>query len=86
MGAYEAAATLLGDLVLSAGQLAELRAIDHKYQQRLFTLLHQDGGGAVQAAREPTQAELSGLDAMVAADILAMLTPTQRQALHKSDS
>ena len=85
MGAFELAATLLGDLPLSSGQVAELRAIDRKYQQRLFTLLHHDATGAVLPARQPTADELSRLDDMIAADILGMLTSAQRRMLADAD-
>lgn len=70
-GAFAVAARLLGDLTLSAGQLAQLRAIDRKYQQALFTLL--DG-----AQRPAPSAEIARLDESAARDILEMLTPEQR--------
>jgi hypothetical protein len=38
--AFSVAAQMLGELELGPGQLAELRAIDSKYHQRLYTLLH----------------------------------------------
>ena len=38
MNAYTVAAELLGGIELNAMQLAQLRAIDHEYQQRLFDL------------------------------------------------
>ena len=74
MGAFTVAARLLGNLTLSPAQLAQLRAIDRKYQQALFTLL--DG-----TQRAPTAAEISTLDDSAARDILAMLTPDQLAAL-----
>src|SRR5207237_8224880 len=70
-GAFTVAERMLGGLTLSVGQLAQLRAIDRKYQQRLFTLL--DG-----VEREPTSAEVWQLDDMAARDIAEMLTPDQR--------
>jgi hypothetical protein len=70
-GAFTVAKQLLGDVFLTAGQLAQLRAIDRKYQQALFALL--DG-----SARHPTDAERLQLDAIAKADILEMLTPEQR--------
>ena len=72
--AFTVAKRMLGDLTLSPPQLAQLRAIDRKYQQALFTLL--DG-----AQRAPTTAEILPLDEMAARDILAMLTPEQLAAL-----
>ena len=56
---------MLGDLELSPGQLAQLRALDRKYAQRLF---------------ERRQPEAT-LRAMLRSDILAMLTPEQERAL-----
>ena len=73
MNAYAMAAQLLGDVELSVGQLAQLRAIDVKYQQRLFTLLHRDDAPPVE--------EMAELRAMIAADLLEMLTPEQRDEL-----
>jgi len=73
-GAFTVAERMLGGLTLSVGQLAQLRAIDRKYQQRLFTLL--DG-----VEREPTSAEVWQLDDMAARDIAEMLTPDQRMQI-----
>jgi hypothetical protein len=72
IGAFAVAKRVLGDLTLTVGQLAQLRAIDRKYQQGLFTLL--DG-----AQRAPTSAEIAQLDEIAMRDILEMLTPGQRQ-------
>jgi hypothetical protein len=71
MGAYAVGERMLGDLRLTVGQLAQLRAIDAKYQQSLFRLL--DG-----AQRRPTNEEGEELDTVAARDILDMLTPDQR--------
>jgi hypothetical protein len=76
-GAFALANRILGGLTLSMGQLAQLRVIDHKYQQRLFTLL--DG-----APRAPTTAEISLLDDDAVLEIVEMLTPTQRLDLRRS--
>ena len=89
MNAYTVAAQLLGELELSTGQLSQLRTIDMSYQQRLFTLLHQAGGAdaggpahrPAAPAREPTAEELEALRAMIVSDLLAMLTPEQRDEL-----
>jgi Spy/CpxP family protein refolding chaperone len=72
--AFTVAKQLLGDMSLTPGQLAQLRAIDRKYQQALFTLL----GGS---QRRPTDSERSRLDAIARAEILEMLTPEQRRHL-----
>ena len=71
VGAFSLVERMLGDLKLSVGQWTQLRAIDHKYQQSLFTLL--DG-----AARAPTSEEIEKLDEVAAREILEMLTPDQR--------
>jgi hypothetical protein len=88
MGAFEVAGRLLRGVELSPGQLAQLRAIDRKYQERLHALLYPAGGegapappGAAPARREPTGEEVAALDAMVTSDLLAMLTPEQRRDL-----
>ena len=70
-GAFTVAARMLRNVTLTTQQSGQLRAIDRKYQQALFTLL--DG-----AQRPPTVAERSQLDEMAARDILEMLTPEQR--------
>ncbi len=73
-GAFTVAARILGNVTLSPQQVTQLRAIDHTYQQALFTAL--DG-----AQRAPTSAEISPLDEMAAREILEMLTPDQLAAL-----
>jgi hypothetical protein len=70
--AYTVARRILGVVMLTVGQMAQLRAIDRKYQQRLFALL-------AGAQRVPTAAEVSQLDAMAETEILEMLTPEQRR-------
>ena len=65
MNALAEAARMLGDLELSPGQLAQLRALDRKYAQRRF-----EG--------RRSEADLLGL---LRSDILAMLTPEQERAL-----
>ena len=64
--AFTVAARLCGNRTLSPQQMAQLRAIDRKYQQALFTML--DG-----AQRAPTSAEIAALDDMAASDIAEML-------------
>lgn len=65
MNALAEAARILGDLELSAGQLAQLRALNRKYAQKLYE------------RREPE----ADLLALLRSDILAMLTPEQERAL-----
>ena len=82
MNPYEIAAEMLGDVTLSSWQVAELRAIDRKYQQRLFTLLHRGGDRAGPGAEGAVTAEEAAeLRHRVVTDILAMLTPEQRRIL-----
>jgi hypothetical protein len=65
MNALAEAARMLGDMELSAGQLAQLRALDRKYAQRLYE-------------HRGSEADLR---ALLRSDILAMLTPEQERAL-----
>lgn len=75
MNAQTIASQLLDDIELSPGQLAQLRALDRKYAQRLYTLLHDCDDGK---SRELTEAEAADLEARLRADVLALLTPEQR--------
>jgi hypothetical protein len=68
MNALAEAARMLGDMELSPGQLAQLRALDRKYAQRRFEGRRSD-------------AELLDL---LRSDILAVLTPEQERALRRS--
>jgi hypothetical protein len=92
MNVFAMATRMLGDMQLSAGQLAQLRAIDRNFQQRLYTLLNSppvDARGPAaspanaRGERELTASEASELNAMVASEILAMLTPEQRRLLRE---
>jgi hypothetical protein len=68
MNALAEAARMLGDMELSPGQLAQLRALDRKYAQQRFE-------------RRRSDAELLDL---LRSDILAVLTPEQERALRRS--
>ena len=68
MNALAEAARMLGDMELSPGQLAQLRALDRKYAQQRFE-------------RRRPDAELHDL---LRSDILAVLTPEQERALRRS--
>jgi hypothetical protein len=68
MNALAEAARMLGDMELSPGQLAQLRALDRKYAQRRFEGRRSD-------------AELLDL---LRSDIVAVLTPEQERALRRS--
>lgn len=72
MNAYTVAREMLDGIDLSPMQVAQLRAIDHEHQQRLFTLLH--GAGPARAA---TPEELAALRASLESGIRGMLTPAQ---------
>jgi hypothetical protein len=65
MNALAEAARMLGDMELSPSQLAQLRALNRKYAQRLYE-------------RHGSEAELR---ALLRSDILAMLTAEQKRAL-----
>ena len=69
--AFSVAERLLGRVTLTTGQIAHLRAIDHKYQQSLYAML--DG-----ARRAPTATERLQLDGAAAREIMEILTPEQR--------
>ena len=88
ISAFTTAAQMLGAVrltTLTPGQLAQLRAIDRNYQQRVYTLRHAVGGDAdlpgAPAERELTAAEVEELRATIAAAIVEMLTPEQRSAV-----
>lgn len=96
MDAFTVAAGMLGGLELGSMQLAQLRAINSKYHQRLYTLLHGSDtpgrlGGSYSGpdprpvARELTPAELADLRAMLVSDIRGMLSPGQRTLLDRVD-
>jgi Spy/CpxP family protein refolding chaperone len=79
MNALTLAAEILGDTELTPGQLAQLRALDRKYAQRVYTLLHSESG----TARELSEAEAADLEAKLRTDVLAVLTPEQQSRLRK---
>jgi uncharacterized membrane protein len=79
MTALTLARELVGNLELSPDQLAGLRALDRKYAQRVYTLLHQSD--AVRS--ELTDAEAAALHTQLVSDILALLTPEQQSLLQK---
>jgi hypothetical protein len=90
--AFTVATDLFGDLQLTSGQLAQLRAINHKYWQEVYTLLHPAGGDAKAPGppdggptpSEPaslTERQTAALRAMLEKELRAILTPEQRAAL-----
>jgi Spy/CpxP family protein refolding chaperone len=83
MNAFTMLGDMLGNLELTPGQLTQLRALNRKYAQRVYTLLHESEAGT---PRELTKAEAADLDAKLMADILALLTPEQQSALQNLSS
>ena len=75
--AFTVAERLLAGITLTVSQTGQLRAIDHKYQQSLYTMLEG-------ARRAPTDAERSQLDDVAAHDIMLMLTAEQRARLGRT--
>ena len=97
MDPFTMAKQLLGDVELTPGQLAQLRAINTKYYTELFALEHRapSEGRARGAAPEPkgspaarasavTASDMATLDARIAADIRDMLTEEQRTVLDRN--
>jgi hypothetical protein len=87
--AFTVVAELLGDLELTSGQLAQVRAINHKYWQKVYTLLHPPGeegrlatpGATASSVESLTERQTADLRAMLERDVRAILTPEQRAAL-----
>jgi hypothetical protein len=78
LDAFAVAAELFGDRPLTTGQLTQLRALDRRYWQQVYSLLHPDG----EAPREAlTAGERVGLRAMLVREVRAMATPAQRAEL-----
>jgi hypothetical protein len=71
---------LLGNIEPSPGQLAQLRALDRKYAQRVYTLLHDSEAGT---PRELTEAEAADLEDKLRSDVFALLTSEQQDLLRK---
>jgi Spy/CpxP family protein refolding chaperone len=80
MNALTMATEMLGNVELTPGQLAQLRALDRKYAQRVYTLLHDSEDGT---RRELTEAEAADLEAKLRSDVHALLTPEQQGQLRK---
>jgi hypothetical protein len=93
MNPFTMAELLLGDMQLTSGQLAQLRAINTKYFTELYALQQRtraDRAPTVQADSivegQPTipEADLAALDVMIARDIRDMLTAEQRPVLDRN--
>jgi Spy/CpxP family protein refolding chaperone len=79
MNALTVALEMLGNIELTPGQLAQLRALDRKYAQRVYTLLHDSEDGT----RQLTEVEAADLEAKLRSDVLDLLTPEQQGQLRK---
>jgi hypothetical protein len=86
MDPFTMAELLIGDMQLTSGQLAQLRAINTKYFTEVFALeqkARRHGGSGTgeqpgDRAREIPDADLRALDALIARDIRDILTEDQR--------
>jgi Spy/CpxP family protein refolding chaperone len=94
MDAFTVAAEMLGGLSLTSGQLAQLRAIDRKFFQEVYTRLHpseEEGQRAdtrEQSVVRPAESSLTArqndeLRAMLERDVRELLTPEQRALLDR---
>ena len=81
MDAYTVAGEMLGPIELTPMQVAQLRAIDHEHQQRLFALLHAEEG---EPARVAAREEIAALRASLESAVLGILTAGQRARLEES--
>jgi hypothetical protein len=79
MDAFSTAAEMLGTTALTPGQLAQLRALNTKHYLAVHALLRGPDGR--EQERDLTEVESAALRALLAADILEILTPEQRRAL-----
>jgi hypothetical protein len=78
LDAFSVATELFGERPLSTGQLAQLRALDHRYWQAVYTMLHPEG----EAPRpELTPAQRAELREMLVRAVREMATPEQRAEL-----
>ena len=88
MDAFSIAAELIPGIELTADQLAQLRAVNHRYYSRLFALSRtpdpdapRTEAGAPAGGRQPTAREAGELRAMLVAEVRALLTPEQRRSI-----
>ena len=75
LDAFVVAAELFGDVPLTTEQLTQLRALDHRYWQEVYTMLHPDGEAPRPAL---TAAQRTELHAMLARAVRELATATQR--------
>lgn len=85
MDAFAVADELLGDIQLTSGQLAGLRAINHRYFTEVYALLHPPGEQDAHAAAggEPalTARQTAELRVRLERDVRDLLTPAQRASI-----
>jgi hypothetical protein len=86
MDAFTVADELIRGTRLTADQLAQLRAINHRHFSRMYALTRDTTdaaarGNVAPAPRPLTRRETSQLRAMLVEDVLQLLTPRQRSAL-----
>ena len=92
MNPFTMAELLLGDMQLTPGQLAQLRAINTKYFTELYALQQKAAAARDTRVGEPPadrpeavpESEMAALDAMVARDIRDMLSEEQRAVLDRN--
>lgn len=78
MDPFTLARSLLGDTVLDAGQLAQLRALNTKYFTQLYAIGQSSGDAAAMERRR------DALHERILADIRDMLTDEQRVVFDRS--
>jgi hypothetical protein len=85
MNPFTMAELLLGDMKLTPGQLAQLRAINTRYFTELYALQRKVGAGSATDGRSVVpEADLAALDATIARDIRDMLSEDQRAVLDRN--
>jgi hypothetical protein len=82
MDACVTAGDLLAGIDLTPMQVAQLRAVDHEHQQRLFALLHPPGA---EPGRTPTPGERAELCRWLRSAVRGLLTPGQRARLEERE-
>jgi hypothetical protein len=79
--AFAMVQAFLPGVELSGEQLAQVRALNREYYQRLYTLRHPDvaeGAASDGSAPVPDESRIAQLEAALASNVREMLTDTQR--------
>ncbi len=92
MDPFTMAALLLGDMTLTPGQLAQLRAINTKYFTELSALQQKAAAARDALAEAPLadrpaaipESDMAALDVVIARDIRDMLSEDQRAVLDRN--